>query len=75
MARLPQQAARVTPNPSIRTQIDAGPHFVPTDGICIACGGFGQCAGKAVDEETGLGEACWRVWRWSPIRERKVEAT
>lgn len=60
------------PNPTIRQQISSGPQFHAEPGLCVGCGGFGQCAGDKVDRDTGLGEACWRVWRWSSIRERQL---
>lgn len=55
---------------TIREQIEQGPVFVEEkpdrDGRRCACGD----GTNVRDVKTGLCRACWRVWHWSPIRER-----
>jgi len=60
---------------TVRQQLERGAKFQPETGTCVACGGFGQCAGDKVDTSTGLGEACWRAWRWSSVREYEIKGT
>lgn len=58
---------------TVREHLEAGPKFVPVDGVCITCGDFKEFEPETpnkVDKSTGLGVRCWRSWRWSSIRER-----
>jgi len=69
---------RLTPNPSVREQIAAGPRFerdVSTDeeerAGCV-CGLRSQSRDGHTyrDRLTRLCVDCWRAWRWSSVRER-----
>lgn len=69
IARCAKNRAPFTP-PTVREQLEAGPKFVASEGICIACGRFREDESTQVDKSTGLGIKCWRSWRWSSVRER-----
>lgn len=60
---------QVVSGPSIRQKIEAGPHFTPEPGTCLACGGFGELVSDHIDKSTGLGGCCWSNWRWSSVAE------
>lgn len=55
------------PRPTIKELLAQGPTFQPEVGPCKTCVGANE-----VDASTGLCRSCWRVWRWSPIREREI---
>jgi len=57
------------PAPTLRELIAAGPRFEEEDlGLCPVCG-----LDEFLDVASGICRPCWRVWRWSPVREREIK--
>jgi hypothetical protein len=62
------------PAPTLKEKIAAGPRFDTGGdhnnkaGLQCVCG----AGERKIDAKTGLCPPCWRVWRWSSVRERET---